>query len=218
MTTRTLTTSGTVWRHEPERVARDNAYIRALTRGSRAEVEQLIAQGAPITADLLVTADSPLFSPGRPAMSRPSHCCSTRAYPDGGHFTAAADAGQVEVLKLLLSRGVDIDAFDDVGYATLHRAAGSGRTEAARFLLDRGARINLPDKNGEYGWTAPTRAAGHGHVAVAKLLLGRGADVNSTSATGRTPPDERRRQREYPHREGAACPAGRELDDRQGRR
>ena len=188
MTTRTLTTSGTVWRHEPERVARDNAYIRALTRGSRAEVEQLIAQGAPITADLLVTADSPLFLAGQAGNVAAVALLLDKGVPlMVGHFTMAADAGQVEVLKLLLSRGVDIDAFDDVGYTALHRAAGSGRTEAVRLLLDRGARINLPDKDKNYGWTALTWAAGSGHVAVARLLLDRGADVNSTSATGRTP-------------------------------
>jgi uncharacterized protein len=67
----------------------------------------------------------------------------------------------------------------------LFLAAGEGRLNAVRYLLDEGADVNL---RGEYGNTALTEATYYGHASVIKELVMHGADVNVMSIDG-TPLD-----------------------------
>jgi len=61
---------------------------------------------------------------------------------------------------------------DALGRTALGEAAASGRKDAVRLLLDRGAAIDGRDSRGR---TPLMHAAKHGHTDVAALLLGRGA-------------------------------------------
>ena len=60
-------------------------------------------------------------------------------------------------------------------------AAGEGKLEAVRYLLDEGADVNARDN---FGNTALAEAAYYGHLAVVKELLLRGADINAVGDGG----------------------------------
>lgn len=84
----------------------------------------------------------------------------------------AAELGYLEIVDLLLDRGANIEATDDIGQRPLLSAARYGRTEVVRRLLDRGADIDA------VGWSdesALSNATIEGHWDVADLLLSKGA-------------------------------------------
>jgi ankyrin repeat protein len=80
----------------------------------------------------------------------------------------AAVAGRdLEVVRLLVERGADVNARQQVGYTPLMGAASSGREDLARLLLDHGADPALVNDEGK---TAATIAREHGHGALGALL------------------------------------------------
>ena len=112
----------------------------------------------------------------------------------------AAMAGHKDIVVLLLSKGVDINARANLGRTPLHWAAWNGHYEVARILLAHGANVNarvsgratfpvpsggLP--KGEIGSTPLHYAAYEGHQEICELLLENGAEVNATAAEGWTP-------------------------------
>lgn len=102
---------------------------------------------------------------------------------------AAAKAGQLEAVKLLLDRGVPVDATgsDSQGKSeatALALAAEAGHTAIVQLLLERGARAETRDPSGE---TALHLAARRGEVEAMELLMARGADMNALDSRGSTP-------------------------------
>lgn len=100
------------------------------------------------------------------------------------YFASAATAGSVHRMQLLHLAGASVNSRGGSG-TPLFLAAGEGRLNAVRYLLDEGAEVNL---RGDYGNTALTEATYYGHLSVIKELLLRGADVNVMSIDG-TPLD-----------------------------
>ncbi|WP_052489488.1 ankyrin repeat domain-containing protein [Streptomyces sp. 150FB] len=85
-------------------------------------------------------------------------------------LTAAAAAGDTEVLTDLLSTGIAVDAVDGRRRTALDRAVWAGMTEAVRLLVAAGADVEQPI--GEYREDTPLRfAAGRGDLPLAQLLL-----------------------------------------------
>jgi ankyrin repeat protein len=76
------------------------------------------------------------------------------------------------------------------GRTPLHLAVGSGRTEVARLLLDRGADVNARDDTGKE--TPLHYAAWDGDAELIGLLLSRKADRAARDGRGRTPLDTAR--------------------------
>lgn len=99
-------------------------------------------------------------------------------------FASAATTGSVYRMQLLHLAGVNVNSRGASG-PPLFLAAGEGKLNAVRYLLDEGADVNL---RGEHGNTALTEATFYGHVSVIKELVMRGADVNVISTNG-TPLD-----------------------------
>lgn len=88
---------------------------------------------------------------------------------------AAAVTGHVEVAKLLLSRGADVNAVSrPSGITALLGASNKGHLEMVEFLISRGAIVNVEDRDGCTPWL--TAVLGK-HVDVAKLLGSKGAMV-----------------------------------------
>ena len=79
----------------------------------------------------------------------------------------AAGYGHVDIVKLLLDAGADVNERSRVSRTPLIWAAGSGQLNTVRLLLKNGADPDLVDSNGE---TAADLAAENGHDDVAHFL------------------------------------------------
>jgi ankyrin repeat protein len=101
-----------------------------------------------------------------------------------------ASKGHIKLLELMLNCGIPVNASVDVPenlhqqYTLLHRASYCGQVEVVRFLLKRGADINISDNENN---TALHIAAGSGSVHIIKLLLDKGMTVTLTSTVDFTP-------------------------------
>jgi ankyrin repeat protein len=85
--------------------------------------------------------------------------------------------GKLDGVKALLDQGVDINAVNFGNGTALVTAIWLGKTEVAKYLIARGADINLVDKcSGSY--TPLGMAARIGNVEVVRLLLNKGADLS----------------------------------------
>jgi ankyrin repeat protein len=97
----------------------------------------------------------------------------------------AAEYGHMDVVKLLLANGAEVNARDNESDTPLHNAAKNGQKDVVELLLLKGANVNA--KNNSYGDTPLHEAAREGHNDVVELLLANGADVNARDEFGGTP-------------------------------
>ena len=95
----------------------------------------------------------------------------------------AARAGNLEMLRLLVDAGAEVDGFDVDESTPLHVAASARRADVVRFLIERGADVNRRDKNGGYGLSF---ALSGRDTAIVRMVLQAGADLNYRSRTGAT--------------------------------
>jgi ankyrin repeat protein len=94
----------------------------------------------------------------------------------GGGNTAlheAANAGHVDVVRLLIANGADVNAGCDLGWTPLMRACHAGQLPVAAVLLQAGANPNLRNRE---GYSALGRTPGHATELV-RLLQDWGAVV-----------------------------------------
>ena len=84
----------------------------------------------------------------------------------------AAVNKSIEVGRLLLDRGANVNPRNDDGGIPLHEAAGNGEIEFAKLLLDHGANVNAKDDKGK---TPLTIALEYKQPEMAKLLRDHGA-------------------------------------------
>jgi 7,8-dihydropterin-6-yl-methyl-4-(beta-D-ribofuranosyl)aminobenzene 5'-phosphate synthase len=102
-------------------------------------------------------------------------------------FTAlhlATNGGHIDVMKLLLDTGAEINAGDRDGDAPVHWAAYAGQDEALQLLLQR--KVDRKARN-RRGWTALMWTAARGHTSTAELLISAGLAVNTSDSQGSTP-------------------------------
>ena len=97
----------------------------------------------------------------------------------------AAYEGHLEIVKLLLDKGAEIDTRDNMSFTPLLVAAISGHQEVQKELIIRGADVNLAERS--FGWTTLHRAAANGHLELIQLLLDKGAQINIKNKKGDTP-------------------------------
>lgn len=100
--------------------------------------------------------------------------------------TSAVDEDEenlIDVIKLLIKSGADLDSRSEGGSTLLQRIARKGYHRSCCFLVDRGATINIHAAQ-SYG-TALQEAIKNNDVKIANLLLEHGADVNSLPALNR---------------------------------
>jgi ankyrin repeat protein len=80
---------------------------------------------------------------------------------------SAASVRDIETMRLLLDRGADVNARQQLGFTPLHAAAGNGDTAMADLLLSRGAD---PRARSDDGKTPADVAEQHGHTEMATRL------------------------------------------------
>lgn len=134
--------------------------LHEAARDNLPELQALIAATSPIDVENRIG-----YTPAMEA-ARQGHADVVRELADAGAdlnhrgndlgmgMTAlhlAADRNQTEVIRLLISRGVDVNSGNAQGTTALLWALGEGATEAANALLDAGADPALED---EFGYSA----------------------------------------------------------------
>ncbi|WP_165227137.1 ankyrin repeat domain-containing protein [Aquisphaera insulae] len=119
-----------------------------------------------------------------------SHWTWTRN-PD---FQTRAWAHGLEMVRILIAHGADLEARDEAGGRTaLMHAAEEAREDIVRVLLEAGAKVDARDDRDSR--TALHWAAHAGRTGAARLLIAAGADVLAEDADGLTPEDLARRGR-----------------------
>jgi len=98
----------------------------------------------------------------------------------GSGLMIGAWEGNIELMRLFISRGADINKLNGNGESALVLAAWRGNLDVVQWLVDRGARINAPRRQ----WSALHYAVFAGHDAVADYLLAQGADIDALSTNG----------------------------------
>jgi len=89
----------------------------------------------------------------------------------------AAANGDIDQVRILIAKGVDVNAHDDAKLTPLHYVAKSGIAEIVQLLLEAGADVDAKEgKNNEK--TPLYYAAAAGNKEVVKLLVEAGADIN----------------------------------------
>jgi ankyrin repeat protein len=116
-------------------------------------------------------------------------------------LSSAALMGHVEIVKLFLNAGANVNYIREEGTALHYAVRGTGmpahivgeslqNAEVAKMLIEAGTNLSLTDnpKSCNYkGWTALMAAACYGRVTIAKMLIEAGAKINGTDKTGKTP-------------------------------
>ncbi len=167
---------------------KDDELIRAAYQGQVGDIERLLREGADINARELGDGATPLI-----VATQREHVPVVRLLLSrGANVNAHDDRGQTalmyvsndDIARLLIQRGADINAKGDDGAAMLMRAAGEGRVEVVRVLLSRGAAVDATDAR---GWTPLMAAIDQGFPEVARVLIQKRAGVNAQDDRGWTP-------------------------------
>lgn len=95
----------------------------------------------------------------------------------------SAGLGHAEVMRILISAGVQINYTDEDGCSALIVAAFEGHVAIVGKLLELGADIEHSETQ---GWTALMAAVSEANIAVVEKLLAAGADIEARCRSGGT--------------------------------
>ena len=164
----------------------DRGLVSAAKRGDTERVREYIAAGADVS--------------GREAEGgTPLHWAIRMEHPETVRVLLGAGApvfsqdlrdavyfGNLEIVRILLDTGFDVNHVGPYGQTFLHLAAELGETKIISELVARGARIDAPDESGA---TPLAFAAGTNHPAAVVTLLELGALAETRDNHGISPLD-----------------------------
>lgn len=112
-----------------------------------------------------------------------------RAGHPGAVLQGAAAKGDIEIMRMLLDEGLDVNSSNGGGFlanqgTALHSAAWANKAEMVEFLIARGAEVDAVDNEGR---TPLHKAAVSGGKEAAVILLAHGADPTVESVYEDTP-------------------------------
>ncbi|GEM_PF-2975767 len=101
-------------------------------------------------------------------------------------FAASISHGKIEIIKLFLDNGADIDSRCEVcyGQAAIQTALEYGYFDIFTYLFQNGAKLDVQNN---YGRTLLHSIAHTGNTEIAKLLIEKGLGVNTQDVDGATP-------------------------------
>jgi hypothetical protein len=107
-----------------------------------------------------------------------------RGFEENSPLHSAAYYADIEMVRVLLDYGVDVNSRNKDGWTPLYYAPNSYPNDpgAARLLLDRGADPNLGAKDGQ---TPLHEALQYGWIEMARLLIEHGANVEVIQVKGK---------------------------------
>ena len=167
--------------------------VAASTAGSIDIVRFLIAHGATLKG--VVTAAEPAAA----APGDKGGMAQARMSSGTGEVTpllAAATANDLEMARLFIEKGVDVNAANGRGDTPLLYAAGAGNLAVVKLLLAKGADVNAATNGSIQVRKGPIAlnhltplmyAAPYGPAELVKTLIDAGAKVNAQDARGMTP-------------------------------
>ncbi|XP_037655495.1 death-associated protein kinase 1-like isoform X2 [Choloepus didactylus] len=88
-------------------------------------------------------------------------------------FLIAAGCGNIQILQLLIKRGLRIDVQDKGGSSAIYWASRHGHVDTLKFLNENKCHLDVKDKSGE---TALHVAAHYGHANMVQLLCSFGSN------------------------------------------
>ena len=88
----------------------------------------------------------------------------------------AARAGQIEIAKILLEAGADINGLDGFHDTALITALENEKMDVVKFLVEQGANVNIPTS---WGVTPFMGVCASGTPEMVELMIRHGADVNN---------------------------------------
>jgi len=152
--------------------------------GHREAMQALVAAGADPNAlerdryDIVTIAavanDEPIL---RVALSLGTSARNVTSRYDGTALIAAAHLGHAEVVRTLIRAGAPLDHVNNLGWTALIESivlgdGGPRHTDTLTALIEAGASVNLPDRNGR---TPLALAQGRGYDAMVARLRQAGA-------------------------------------------
>ncbi|KAM7533162.1 hypothetical protein Aperf_G00000122740 [Anoplocephala perfoliata] len=107
-------------------------------------------------------------------------------FPIDVQFHAACKNADLDEVKTLLAKGLDINVTNVDGLTVLHQACIDENYDVVQFLLENNANVNAQDNE---GWTPLHACASCAYPELAKLLLEHGADTGIVSFEQELPLD-----------------------------
>ncbi|WP_373532502.1 ankyrin repeat domain-containing protein [Vampirovibrio sp.] len=139
----------------------------------------------PAKSTAVTTAGVGMMGWGTYGLSSSLGKANDRSQASANALAKAAQEGDVHKLKQLISRKASINRLDEQNCSALYRAAEHGQVNAAQFLIEHGADLQLgfPLQNRSPLWIA----AQNGHTEVVNILIDSGAAFNMADENGVTP-------------------------------
>lgn len=94
------------------------------------------------------------------------------------------EKGHLEIVRLLIDKGADLNTVHPGGCTALMLACQGGYLEVASLVIEKGAKIDAVTKN--EGMTALMFASHMGHTPLVRLLLAKDANKYRRRIDGRT--------------------------------
>ncbi|HET8760468.1 MAG TPA: ankyrin repeat domain-containing protein, partial [Nitrospiria bacterium] len=157
----------------------------AARNGNRDLVEAIMKRGVTAEAKAMALDDAIQFGKIAVIETLIDHGAGIAGPLSGMRLLAnAVGNNQIEVARVLLEHGVDVNAHDEATGTALSYAALRGNLAFVNFLLEHGADPNIVRK----GQPSPlVNAVDQGRLDIVTALLDRGADVNGGQGATRTP-------------------------------
>jgi len=108
-----------------------------------------------------------------------------KEYNDDILLVYASKHGYIDIMKLLIEKGAEVNIEDADGMTPLYWAAINNNAHITKFLIeDKGAEV---DYEGINSTTALIEASKHGYIDIVKLLIANGANINIKASVSKTP-------------------------------
>jgi ankyrin repeat protein len=112
----------------------------------------------------VISRDYKNLKSSRSTKSNPKRGIPAERLPSGN--------GSLEIVKILLDKGADVNTKDNYGSTALMMASRDGRIEVVKLLLSKKADANAKDEDGD---TALIKATNEGNTEMMDLLKSHGA-------------------------------------------